>query len=326
MPSRDAGGRLLDLALAFAIAGALFVAALVDAMRAGFSRNIIRRGAVGGVQWHPAGIALTIIGLLQAVAHCDSLIEQETIALPKTFSLGDMFEIFQYPALEMMDIVKALCLDISGRLFAADTAGAEHRDLRLLAVLLAQLLGEFVEPCGKVAEAFGVGVDRAVKAADRHFIAVAGVDHHRIGIGDQVVPSAGIDIIALGFGGIDAGNAHRHNFLLQPDFHPQKRHRAGFGIFDLQPGEQRQRLQIGNHRINLVGVPGNGAVNPFVGEQYRALEMAGLALRENIESQGRRIIDFGEMIKRGDFNGRCRFGHGSAYRAVGRKIPTRRLA
>ena len=188
------------------------------------------------------------------------------------------------------------------------------------------MLGKIVEPCGEVAEAFGVGIDRPVEAADRHFIGVAGIDHDRVRVGDQSVPFGRIDIGALLGGGVNTLDAHRDDLLLQPNLHPQKGHGAGLGIFDLEIGKTGQQSQAVDHRIDSSGRTGNGAVDAFVGQQDRALEAMLLAQGEHLQTQRGGVVNHGEMIERGDFYGRYRFGHGSAYREVTREIPIEQLA
>src|ERR1700760_877455 len=71
------------------------------------------------------------LALAQAVAERDALVEDETLAAPAAFTLRDMFEIIQDAALEMIDLAETLREQVARCLFAADAAGAEHRDLSL---------------------------------------------------------------------------------------------------------------------------------------------------------------------------------------------------
>src|SRR3546814_7221823 len=89
----------------------------------------------------------------------------------------------------MDDVLDALVAQESGRFFAADAAGAEHRD-----PLARETIGIGAPPAGKVAEAFGFGIDRACEAAIADLEPVARVDEHRVRIVDERVPVGGIDI------------------------------------------------------------------------------------------------------------------------------------
>src|SRR3546814_12673085 len=61
--------------------------------------------------------------------------------------------------------------DLCGRFFAANAAGAEHRD-----PLARETIGVGAPPVGEVAEALGFGLDRAREAAVTDLELVAGVD------------------------------------------------------------------------------------------------------------------------------------------------------
>src|SRR3546814_3172842 len=78
-------------------------------------------------------------------------------------------------ALQMDDLLDAFVAQESGRFFAADAAGAEHRD-----PLARETIGVGAPPAGKVAEAFGFGIDRAREAAVTDLEPVADVDQHRV--------------------------------------------------------------------------------------------------------------------------------------------------
>src|ERR1700753_220334 len=123
------------------------------------------------------------LAFAQAVAERDALVEDETLAAPAAFTLGDMFEIIQDAALEVIDLGKTLREQIARRLFAADAAGTEHRDLSM---------SRRIEMAGggilELAEACNVRIGGAFKGADRDLERVARVDQHRIGRSDQFVP------------------------------------------------------------------------------------------------------------------------------------------
>src|SRR5690242_6022617 len=67
----------------------------------------------------------------QTMADRDALVEHEALAAPSALGLGDLLQIFQDAALEVIDFGKALGQQQRARLLAADAAGAEHRDLAM---------------------------------------------------------------------------------------------------------------------------------------------------------------------------------------------------
>src|SRR5690348_9958274 len=64
----------------------------------------------------------------QAMAERHALVEHEAFAAPAALRLRHLFEIFQDPALEVVDLGKAASQQMCARLLAADAACAEHRD------------------------------------------------------------------------------------------------------------------------------------------------------------------------------------------------------
>src|SRR5882757_5229013 len=67
--------------------------------------------------------------LLQAMAESHAFVEHKTFAAPAALALRYAFEVAQDAALEVVDFGKPLREQIGAGLFAADAAGAEHRDL-----------------------------------------------------------------------------------------------------------------------------------------------------------------------------------------------------
>src|SRR5258708_12610306 len=76
--------------------------------------------------------SIFFIPLAQAVAKRDALVEHKAFAAPAAFAFRYGFQIFQNAALEVIDLGKATREQMRAGLFAADAAGAEHRDLLVL--------------------------------------------------------------------------------------------------------------------------------------------------------------------------------------------------
>src|SRR5882757_7572624 len=72
------------------------------------------------------------IALAQVMAECDPFVEHKAFAAPAARALRHRFEIFQDAALEVINFLESAREQIGAGLFAADTAGAEHRDLFML--------------------------------------------------------------------------------------------------------------------------------------------------------------------------------------------------
>ena len=66
-----------------------------------------------------------------AMRKSGALIEDEALALPQALLRGHGFQIFQDAALQVINLVEALLLQIGRRLLAANAAGAEHREFAL---------------------------------------------------------------------------------------------------------------------------------------------------------------------------------------------------
>src|SRR6476620_10392154 len=150
--------------------------------------------------------------LAQAVPQRHALVEHKAFAAPAAFMLRHAFEVFQDAALEVVDLAKPARQEKTARLLAADAAGAEHRDLPV-SRRIELLRGKFLE----LPEARDAGINRAIKRSHRDLERVAGVDHERIGLGDQRVPLGRLDIDADLPRWIDIGIAERDDLLLQPD-------------------------------------------------------------------------------------------------------------
>src|ERR1700755_3462551 len=121
----------------------------------------------------------------------NTLVEDEALAAPAALRLGHVLEIFQDAALEVIDFGKAAREQMRARLFAADAAGAEHRDSAALCGL-EMARGEFLE----LPERRDLRIERAVERAHRHFEGVTGVEHQRVGPVDQSIPFGRADMDA----------------------------------------------------------------------------------------------------------------------------------
>src|SRR5450755_3074981 len=93
-------------------------------------------GSLIGVLFHSA--------LPQAVAERNAVVKDKTFAAPAAFGFRHAFQILQNSALEVIDLRKAARQQIGAGLFAADAAGAEHRNPLVFRRIEAPR-GEFLE-------------------------------------------------------------------------------------------------------------------------------------------------------------------------------------
>src|ERR1700674_2648225 len=177
----------------------------------------------------------SVIGILsrralpQPMAERDALVEHKAFAAPAALRFRHTFQILQNSALEVVDLRKTAREQIGAGLFAADAAGAEHRNPPMLR-RIEMARGKFPE----LPKALDAGIERAGEFAHRDLECIAGVDQERIRRRDQIVPGGGLDMDADLPCRIDSGFAERDDFLLQPDFQALKRHRRGLREFKLE--------------------------------------------------------------------------------------------
>src|SRR5579863_4374926 len=164
-------------------------------------------------------IGMSHSALPQSMAKGDALVKDKTFPAPAAFRLRNAFQIFQNAALQVIDFGKAAREKIAGCLFAADAAGAEHRNFAMLC-RIEMARGEILE----LTEALDAGIDSAFEGPHRHLKAIAGVDQKRIGRCDQVVPVGGVDIDADLPRRIGLRIAEGDDLLLQPDLQALERH------------------------------------------------------------------------------------------------------
>ena len=117
------------LALSFGVASFLGLVSVIIAGGAADTGHIMFRGLILLAERHAAGVALAIVAEAEPMADRNALIKDKTFTFPKAFGLGHRLQIFQYAAVEVIDLVYAFRLEEGCGFFAADAAGAEHGDL-----------------------------------------------------------------------------------------------------------------------------------------------------------------------------------------------------
>src|ERR1700723_1111377 len=115
-----------------------------------------------GILFHPA--------FPQSVTERDAVVKHEAFAAPSALCLRHAFQIFQDAALEVIDLGEAAREQIGAGFFAADAAGAEHRDPPMRGwVQMAG--GKFLE----LPKTLDAGIDRAFERAHRDLEGIAGI-------------------------------------------------------------------------------------------------------------------------------------------------------
>ena len=129
-----------------------------------------------------------------------------------------------------------------------------------------------------------VRVDRPGERAYFHFVVVARVDEHHVRVADQCVPVLRFHISTGHVNRADAVHAHGDDFFFQTHFHAVKRRLIGIRLFVFQISQTRVGTQVSQHRVHVLRLTGNRAVNAFARQQNHAFDMVGFA-----KSQQRRF-------------------------------------
>src|SRR5690606_23280239 len=170
--------------------------------------------------------ALVVFATFQVVIYRYPVVKYETLTLPQTLLLGNLFQVLQDAALEVIHLFEALLFQISRRLLAADTAGAEHGNF--LVLLRIEVLLHIL---GKLAEGVSGRIDGVFESADLDFVLVTGVDQDNVRIRDQVVPLLRLHVGADNPLGVDAIDAHGDDFFLEFDLGAFERLDINEGFF-----------------------------------------------------------------------------------------------
>ncbi len=306
------GPRQFDLFLTLTEAGAVFIAELIDALMALHAGFELVAFDIFGCDGTAAGMAELMWAFFQAMSDRDAPVEDEAFAIPFAVPFRHLFEVFQDAAFEMIDIFDPFSEEVICGFLAADTAGAEHRDFLVVKPVFVVL-----PPRGKFTEGFGFWVDGAVKRADGHFVVVAGVDHGDVVAADQVIPVLGLHVIAGAGKRIDLRLAHGHDFAFQADFHAVEGHLGGGAFLVFKIGAAGQRADMGEKCIDAGSGACDGAIDPFLRDQQRALDALSRTELDKRRTQPVWIVEAREVIEGGNSeHGRSDTGASCAVQGV----------
>jgi hypothetical protein len=119
----------------------------------------------------------------------DAVVENETFAFPETFFGWRFFEVFQNSAFELINFLETQLFHKRREFFAANSAGAEHRNPPMLARIKVLL-----DESRQIAELFDARIRRAAKRANLDFVIVARVENNRIFVGNYSIPIGGFSV------------------------------------------------------------------------------------------------------------------------------------
>ncbi len=94
------------------------------AVRAAFSFLVTRVIDVAAIERGKASVAGAVIGFRKCGVNTDALVEDETIAI--IVSSAALFEVFEDPAVKLVDFFKPFIFHERAGFFTADATGAEH--------------------------------------------------------------------------------------------------------------------------------------------------------------------------------------------------------
>ena len=201
----------------------------------------------------------------------------------------------------MIDLFKALGAQQRCGLFAANTAGAEHRHTRLFAIHAGELAAfkHFTRhPAGQLGEGVGVGVDRTFKSAYLYLIIIACVHQHHVGAGYQRVPVRRLDVLARHQRRVNLGYTHGDDLFFQAYLHAVERLHVCPRFLVLQPRQALVTAQPGQYGTHASFWPGNRAIDAFRCQQQRALDALRFAQGQQWWLKRRKVRQFNKLVKR----------------------------
>ncbi len=175
--------------------------------------------------------------------------------MPKAFALFHGLKIFEDTAIQVIDLLEALLHQVVRSLFAANTAGAEHRNL---AVFL--WVKRCINELWKLPKRLRIGRYSILKRADAALISIASVNCQHLGVLQEFIPAFCVYPFTAELTGVSVWHAHGDNLPLEADFHSPEREDVGAGLFVLECSEPRIRLEIRQQIIDALARPRNGSV------------------------------------------------------------------
>ena len=203
---------------------------------------------------------------MQTLPHRHPLVEDKTFTLPAALRCRNCFQVLEDATAQVVDLVKTPQAQQRCRLFAADSSGAEHRHLGLAAILRSQRsarTGLGFQPRRKLRKTTCARVKRPGEAANRHFVVVAGIDQHEIGVIQQAVPILRLHVLARQHQWTHAGYVQGNDLRFQAHLEPHKGGCFRPGLLVLQIGQPCIGAQPGQHCPYTLRRTGDSAIDAF---------------------------------------------------------------
>ena len=207
---------------------------------------------------------------------------------------GDVFEVFEDSSFEVVDLGKALLEHVGGGLFAADATGAEHGDFAVFGGV--EVLADVV---GEIGEGVERGSDGSGEGSEGGFVGVAGVEEEDFGVGEEVVPVLGVDVLA-GAGGVDGGVAEGDDLALEFEFKAAEGRGVGGGEFDFGVGEAGAFGEEVEEEVDGFGGCGHGAVDALGGDEGGSEEVGCGEGGAELFAEGGGVVEREEAVVGGD--------------------------
>ncbi len=211
-----------------------------------------------------------------------------------TFLLGDLLQVLENAALEVIDLFEALAQHVTRGFFATDATGAEHGDLLVHCRVEMRL-----DVLRKLSKRRGLRIDGAFEGADRDFVIVASIDQQHFGIADQVVPVLGLDVSTDALVRVDAFDTQGHDLFLELDLGAIERLLVAVGFLVVDIDQARVVLQPRHQAIDAFASAGHCAVDALVGNQQCALDTVVDHRLQQRLAQLHVIAEGDELVQRG---------------------------
>ena len=242
-----------------------------EAIRAAFSLHESWILLIALIKRRKAGVANGMTRLAQGRINPHPLIKDKAIAV--VMLAAAFFEVFQNPAIELVDFFEALHLHEGSGFLAANSARAKHHDR-----LVFQLFGQLTNGIGKFPEGADLRIERAFEGAELDLIIIARVEQgHRPAF---VEPTLELLRCKLGRGVGSRTNpfdAERDDLFLDPHQHAVEGLMIAVAHLWREFFQTWNRTQSCEQAIDHFLITGDEKVDSLGAEQNRAFQIPGLA-------------------------------------------------
>ena len=238
----------------------------VDAVGAGDTNHVIRRGLFLGGKRFSAGKAHDNVRFLEQGIHRDALVKNEAVTVPMVSA--NVLKIPEHPPLELLHVGKT-GLHHDGTGFLTSNATRAKHDHRFVLHRCRKALNGF----GEGPEGTDVQVDGVLEGPDSQLVIVPRVEDvngfARIEHGFEV---RRFNLLSGHLSGTDVVQTHRDDLVLLSYVHPIERLVIRERDLQRDIGEPLVLLENVDEPINGRGPTGQKEIDAFGGQQHRALQ------------------------------------------------------